>query len=62
MRIRPARLSLRFAGGVVAAVSLPLAGGLAAAFADASDASVFGPLLRDFFGFTHDESKPTTVI
>jgi hypothetical protein len=46
------------AGGLLAAAFLPMA----VAFADdASDSSIFDPLLQEFFGFQRDASQPTTV-
>ncbi|HEU4361269.1 MAG TPA: hypothetical protein VFR27_07135 [Mycobacterium sp.] len=50
------------AGGLLAFAFVPMAFPSAIAVADdASDASVFGPLLQNLFGFTHDASQPTTV-
>jgi hypothetical protein len=49
------------AGGLLAAAFLPMAWiGLAVAD-DASDSSIFDPLLQEFFGFQRDASQPTTV-
>lgn len=45
-------------GCLLAATFLPAAGAWAD---DASAASVFGPWLRNLFGFSHDPSEPTTV-
>ncbi|MBV8177951.1 MAG: hypothetical protein JO045_03930 [Mycobacterium sp.] len=46
------------AGCLLGAAFLPMA----VAFADdASDASIFDPLLQDFFGFERDASQPATV-
>jgi hypothetical protein len=46
------------AGGLLAAAFFPMA----VAFADdASDSSIFDPLLQEFFGFQRDASQPTTV-
>ena len=49
------------AGGLLAAAFLPMAW-IGLAFADdASDSSLFDPLLQEFFGFQRDASEPTTV-
>ena len=48
-------------GGLLAAAFFPMAC-IGSAFADdASDSSIFDPLLQEFFGFQRDASQPTTV-
>jgi hypothetical protein len=46
------------AGGLLATAFLPMAIALAD---DASESSIFDPLLQEFFGFQRDASQPTTV-
>jgi hypothetical protein len=46
------------AGGLLAAAFFPMAVAVAD---DASDSSIFDPLLQEFFGFQRDASEPTTV-
>ncbi|MGH3560977.1 MAG: hypothetical protein ACRDTN_04035, partial [Mycobacterium sp.] len=49
------------AGGLLASAFLPMAVAFADDADDASAASVFDPLVREFFGFEHDTSQPATV-
>jgi hypothetical protein len=49
------------AGGLLAAAFLPMAWIWPAFADDASDSSIFDPLLQEFFGFQRDASQPTTV-
>lgn len=48
-------------GGLLAAAFFPMAWTGSAFADDASDSSVFDPLLQQFFGFQRDMSEPTTV-
>jgi len=49
------------AGGLLAAAFFPMACNWLAFADDASDSSIFDPLLQEFFGFQRDASQPTTV-
>lgn len=60
MGFRRIRLTL-VAGGLLAAAQFPMAFNRLAFADDASDSSVFDPLLQQFFGFQRDATSPATV-